>query len=74
MLLEIINKLFTVVFFMAALNSIRHGYYFVQTLIISRRADNDDEVLKYKLSGKSLLLLGVSVAYLLTVLFTGIKI
>jgi len=59
---------------MAMLNTIRHGYYFVQTLVISRRAESEDEVLKYKLSGKSLLLLGVSIAYLLTVFFTGIKI
>ena len=54
---------------MACLNTIRHTYYFIQSLFPS----TDDEPTKYRLPSTSLVLLGVSVAYILTVIFTGIK-
>ena len=73
MLIEILNKVFTVIFFMACLTTFRHGYYFIQAYILSKSAELEEPV-KYKLTNTSLLYLGVSIAYILTVIFTGIKI
>jgi hypothetical protein len=73
MLIEILNKVFTVIFFMACLTTFRHGYYFIQAYILSKSVEFEEPV-KYKLTNTSLLYLGVSIAYILTVIFTGIKI
>lgn len=69
-MLEIINKLLMTLFFLASLNTARQAYYFIQTWFSS----TEEEPLKYKLAPKSLLILGISIAYILTVIFTGIKI
>jgi hypothetical protein len=69
MLIEILNKLLTGVFFLTVLNTVRHAYFFIQALIVS----TDEEPRKYKLTKRELLLLGISVAYILAVIFTGIK-
>jgi len=69
-MLEAINKFLMLLFFLAALNTLRHIYYFIQTWVTS----TDEEPVKYKLSGKSLFLLGVSISYILTTIYTGIKI
>ena len=52
------------------LNTVRHMYYFIQTWFTS----TDEIPRKYNLTNKSLFLLGLSLAYTLTVIFTGIKI
>jgi hypothetical protein len=70
MFLEIINKILMVLFFMSLLNVIRHGYYFMQAWFTS----TEDEPVTYKLNNKSLLLLGITLAYILATIFTGIKI
>lgn len=73
MLVEIINKILIMLFFISALNVSRHIYYFIQTYI--KMFDNTEEVaFKYILKPKSLFLLCISLAYLLTSAFTGIKI
>lgn len=54
---------------MACLNAIRHLYFFIQSLFPSV----EEEPTKYRLPKTSLVLLGVSIAYILTVAFTGIK-
>lgn len=69
MLVDILNKILMLLFFGACLNSTRHAYYFIQTLVTSK----DDDQSKYRLTNKSLFLLGISMAYILTVIFTGIK-
>lgn len=69
MTLILINKLLTLLFFLASLNTVRHAYYFVQTWFTS----TDEEPIKYKLSAKGLLMLGISIAYVLTTILTGIK-
>jgi hypothetical protein len=73
MLIEILNKVFTVIFFMACLTTFRHGYYFIQAYLLSKGEELEQPV-KYKLTKTSLLYLGISIAYILTVIFTGIKI
>lgn len=70
MLIEILNKLFTVIFFMSCLTTFRHGYYFIQAFLLS----TVEEPVKYRLDKTSLLFLGISIAYILTAIFTGIKI
>jgi len=70
MLTVILNKILIMLFFMACLNTIRHTYYFIQAFFQS----SEEEPRKYRLQTTSLVLLGVSVAYILTVIFTGIKI
>jgi hypothetical protein len=69
MLTVILNKILIMFLFMACLNTIRHTYYFIQSLFPSI----EDEPTKYRLRNTSLVLLGISVAYILTVIFTGIK-
>lgn len=56
-------------FFVSCLNTLRHAYYFVQTWFTPA----EGEPSKYRLTNTSLLLLGISIAYILTVIFTGIK-
>jgi hypothetical protein len=70
MLLDTLNKFLMVLFFLSCLNTIRHLYYFIQAW-----ASSTEEIqVKYKITNKSLFLLGVSIAYVLTTIFTGIKI
>lgn len=69
MLIDILNRLFVVVFFMSCLNTIRHAYYFTQAFLVS----TEEEPIKYKVSDISLYLLCISIAYILSTIFTGIK-
>lgn len=66
--LGILNKILLILFFMSCLTIIRHGYYFIQALLTS----TEEQPIKYRVSSIALILLGVSISYVLTVLFTGI--
>lgn len=55
---------------MSLLTVIRHGYYFIQALFTS----SEEQPVKYRVSKTSLLFLCISIAYILSVFFTGIKI
>ena len=67
MLLDILNKILMILFFLSCLNTIRHTYYFIQAWFTS----TEEEPVKYRLTNTSLVLLGVSVAYILTAIFNG---
>ena len=69
MLINVFDRILIILFFMAFFNSVRHTYYFIQAWVTS----TNEEPVKYKISDKSLFLLGVSIAYMLTTIFTGIK-
>ena len=69
MLIDVVNKILILIFFMSFLNTFRHVYYFIQALFTS----TPEVPVKYKISKTSLLLLGASIAYLLMTLFTGVK-
>ena len=69
-MLLIFNKVLFVIFILACLNTFRHGYYFIQAFFKS----NEEVPTKYKLSEISLFLLGISISYIITVIFTGIQI
>jgi len=70
MFIAIVNKIFIVMFFLSLLTTIRHTYYFIQAFLTS----TEEQPIKYKLSTTSLFYLGVSLAYILSAIFTGIKI
>ncbi len=69
MLVDFLNKLQLLLFFMAFLVAFRHGFYFFQNLITS----TEDDPKKYKLSKVQLFFLCVSIAYICTVTIYGIK-
>lgn len=69
-IIPILNKIFMVMFFMAFLITFRHSYYFIQSIINSTK----EEPVNYKLSNKSLIILGLSIGYLLASFWIGIKI
>ena len=66
----LLNKLFIVLFFVSLLNTVRHAYYFIQAIVSS----TEEQPIKYVIPKTSLILLGLSIAYILTSIFTGIKI
>lgn len=68
MSLGILNKILLIMFFMSCLTITRHSYYFIQALLTS----TEEQPIKYRVSNIALILLGVSISYVLTVLFTGI--
>jgi hypothetical protein len=68
--IDILNRLFVVLFMLSCINVIRHAYYFIQAVVTS----TEEEPKKYKIPKLELNLLGVSIAYILSVLITGITI
>lgn len=70
MLIDIINKILVVIFVLSCLNAFRHGYYFVQAWVKS----NNDNPTKYRMGNTSLLFLGLSLAYIISSIITGITI
>ena len=64
MLIDILNKLSFIIFFMGILNIIRETFFFLRAWFVSERI-----VLKTT----ELIILGVSIAYVLMCIFTGIK-
>jgi len=66
----LLNKLFIVLFFVSLLNTLRHTYYFIQAIVSS----TEEQPIKYVIPKTSLILLGLSIAYILSSIFTGIKI
>jgi hypothetical protein len=70
MLIEILNKVFTSVFFLSILNVLRHLFLFIQTWYMPVL----DTPNKYKITKRELFLFGLSIAYILSTLLTGIKI
>lgn len=67
MVIEILNKLIMVVFVLSTLNILRHCFYCVQMFLTS----TEDNPRKYMLTNKSLLLLGLSISYFITLIITG---
>jgi Sec-independent protein secretion pathway component TatC len=71
MLETILNKLLVVLFLLSIFNVFRHGYYFIQAMF---KTNEEGQTSKYIISNKSLFLLGLSLAYALSAIFTGITI
>ena len=65
MITILLNKVLYIGLFLSILNVIRQSYFMVQALMINKEG--------YKLPQRELLILGISIAYILTCIFTGIK-
>jgi len=65
--MEIINRILVIIYVLAILNCLRHVYN-ILLIVIS------DAKVKYILSGNALLILGMSVAYIITGILMGIVI
>jgi hypothetical protein len=64
MVMEAIDKILFFIFFLTSMHVIRTGYFLVQSWISRER---------YTMKPINLLFLGASIAYILTCVFTGIK-
>lgn len=69
MIVLLLNKVFFILFVLSVLICVRHGFYFVQTLLLS----SEEEPLKYRLNNKALLILGIALSFVITCIITGIK-
>ncbi len=70
MILDILNKILFVIFFLSCVNVLRHAYYFIQAY---SKAETEN-IERYKLDKTPLLLLGISIAVIFTSIFNGITI
>lgn len=70
MIVDILNKILFVLFFLSCLNVIRNTFFLIGSFIKS----NDETPQKFRLTSKQLFLLGLSIAYILSTIFMGIKI
>jgi amino acid transporter len=70
MVLDIINKVIVIVYILACLNVFRHTYYFIQSWFKS----NGEAPQKYKIARKSLVVLGISLAFIISSFVIGITI
>lgn len=68
MLTSLLNKVLFLLFFMACFNIVRHVWK------VFLRLREEDLPKKYELPKNELIFLGISVAYILTTLFTGITV
>ena len=63
----IVTKILFVLYILAILNSLRHLYIIIRMVM-------SEEENKYKISPKTLLLLGISIAFIITGIINGIGI
>jgi hypothetical protein len=63
-----LTNILIMLFFLSILNTMRHIYYLIQTLLLSTKEDP----IRYILSNSSLLLLGLSISFMLTFIYTNI--
>lgn len=69
MLIDILNKVSVMLLMLSIINVIRHLFFVIGSFI---KADEENPQ-KYRLYPRELWLLGLSIAYILTTIFTGIK-
>lgn len=70
MLIEILNKVFYVLYFLSILNVVRSTFFLIGSFIKSSEENPE----KFRLTPTQLILLGLSIAYIISSFFTGIKI
>ena len=70
MLIDILNKLFFVLYFLSMANIARSVFFLIGSFIKS----NSENPQKFILTTRQLFLLGLSIAYIISAFFTGIKI
>ena len=70
MLIDILNKIFFVLFFLSMVNIVRVTFFLIGSFVKSDSKTPE----KFRLTSRQLFLLGLSIAYIISTLFTGIKI
>ena len=70
MLIDILNKLFFVLYFLSIVNIVRSAFFLIGSFIKSE-GENPQ---KFILTTRQLFLLGLSIAYIISTFFIGIKI
>jgi len=70
LIIDILNKGLIILLFLAILNVIRHTYFFIGAYF---KAGSDDPQ-RYLPDGNQVTMLGLSIAYILTIIFTGVQI
>lgn len=68
MIVDIVNKLLVVLLVLSSLNVAWHAFYAIQAW-----TKNEEENTKYLLSNRSLFFLGLSIAYTVTSIITGVN-
>lgn len=63
----LLNKVLLVTFIMCVLNCLKHAWYVINNL-------REEIPKKYEISSRERLLLGISISYIITTVFTGIQI
>ena len=69
-IIAILNKVLWFVFFLSVLNVGRHTYRLIQTFFIS--TNTEEENVRYILETRDLIILGMSMAFILMSIFSGI--
>ena len=64
MMIDILNKLFLFLFFLAILNVVRNGFFLIRSVKQEER---------FSLDKNRLLFLGISISYILLMIIDGVK-
>ena len=68
MMIDILNKVLLMIFVLSILNVFWHAFFFIQAYVKTEKENS-----KYIVSPRSLLILGLSIAYVITSIITGIN-
>lgn len=68
MIIDVINKILVVLLVLSSLNAIWHLFYVIQAW-----TKNEEQNTKYMLSNRALFLLGLSVAFIISSIITGVN-
>jgi len=68
MMIDVLNKVLLMVFILSILNVLWHAFFFIQAYVKTEKEDS-----KYIVSPRSLLILGLSIAYVIASIITGIN-
>lgn len=68
MIIDVLNKVLLMVFVLSILNILWHAFFFIQAYVKTEKENS-----KYIVSPRSLLILGLSIAYIIASIITGIN-
>jgi len=68
MMIDVLNKVLLMVFILSILNVLWHAFFFIQAYVKTEKENS-----KYIVSPRSLLILGLSIAYVIASIITGIN-
>jgi len=68
MMIDVLNKVLLMVFILSILNVLWHAFFFIQAYVKTEKENS-----KYIVSPRSLLILGLSIAYVIASIIAGIN-